>query len=197
MRIKTFLGLGVMMVVLKAHALTITTPVSYSHSVNNPIVGTFDAHTSPADIPTVTQYLNNLLAMGASETDSEIVGGLTIDYKTSSVDYNGSYLAADGIRKDGDNTANMAELLSVAAGYDYVVVKYDGQNAGYVVWYLGGEAATLPEFSNDIWANNQGAGYGISGYTAYKKGDSVPDGGATAALLGLGVAGLAVIRRKR
>jgi hypothetical protein len=154
-------------------------------------------HTSAADIPTVTQYLNHLLGMGASETDSEVAGTLTIDYKTSSVDYNGSFLASDGIRKDGDNTASMAELLSVAAGYDIVVAKYDGKNAGYVVWYLGGEAATLPQFSNDIWSNNQGSGYGISGYTAFKKGNSVPDGGATATLLGLGVAMLATIRRKK
>ena len=173
-----------------AQAIVIDTPITYNHGVNNPIVGTFDPHTSPADINTVTTWLNHLLGMGASATDSEVVGGLTIDYRTSSVDYTGSVSADDAVRKDKGN------LLNVAAGYDYVVAKYDGQNAGYVAWYLGGEAATLPQFSNAIWANNQGSGYGISGYTAYKTTRTVPDGGATAVLLGLGVAGLALARRK-
>ena len=170
-----------------AQALTITSPITYTHSANNPIVGTFDTGTSAADVTTVTGYLNQLLGLGANQPLTDISG---VKYKTSSVDYNGSVLASSGVRVDTGN------LLSVAAGYDYVVAKYDGKNAGYVVWYLGGQAATIPEYSNNIWQNGAGAGYQISGYTAYRS-TSVPDGGATAALLGVGLIGLAAIRRKK
>lgn len=172
-----------------AQALTITSPITYTHSADNPIVGTFDTGTSAANVPTVTGYLNTLLGLGANQPLTDISG---VKYKTSSVNYNGSFVASDGVRIDSGN------LLSVAAGYDYVVAKYDGKNAGYVVWYLGGEAATLPEYSNSIWQNIAGEGYRISGYTAYGSGStSVPDGGATAALLGVGMLGLAAIRRKK
>ncbi|HEX7859474.1 MAG TPA: VPDSG-CTERM sorting domain-containing protein [Verrucomicrobiae bacterium] len=170
-----------------AQALTITSPITYTHSASNPIVGTFDTGTSAADVPTVTGYLNQLLGLGADAGPTTISG---VIYKTSSVDYNGSLLPSAGTRVDTGN------LLSVAAGYDYVVAKYDGKNAGYVVWYLGGQSATLPEYSNNIWQNGAGAGYQISGYTAYRS-TSVPDGGATAAFLGVGLLGLAAIRRKK
>jgi hypothetical protein len=170
-----------------AQALTITSPITYTHSESNPIVGTFDTGTSAADVTTVTGYLNTLLGLGANVGPTSISG---VIYKTSSVDYTGSLLPSAGTRVDTGN------LLSVAAGYDYVVAKYDGKNAGYVVWYLGGEAATLPEYSNNIWQNGAGAGYQISGYTAYRR-TSVPDGGATAALLGVGLISLAALRRKK
>ena len=167
-------------------ALTITTPIDYTHTANNPIVGTFDTGQSAANIPTVTSFLNTLLGLGAN-TSTEISG---VKYVTSSVDYTGIMLADSGVRVDS------GDKLNVPSGYDFLVAKYDGPNAGYVAWFLGGGSATIPEFSDTIWANKQGVGYQISGYTAYKSA-SVPDGGATAALLGAGVIGLAVIRRKR
>ncbi len=79
----------------------------------------------------------------------------------------------------------------------YLLVK-DGKNSP--AWYLfdlealewnGAETLNLSGF----WADVQG---GISHVSLYgsQPGRSVPDGGATAALLGLGVLGLAAFRRK-
>ena len=79
-------------------------------------------------------------------------------------------------------------------GYEYVLAKYgSGQSGGgSYVWYIGGLVAdqTLP-------ANFGAGGPGISHYSLYNAtGTSVPDGGATAALLGLSMVGLGMIRRR-
>ena len=77
------------------------------------------------------------------------------------------------------------------ATYQYVLGKY-GQDA--LVWYIGDLAQngtlTLP---------GTAFGNGLSHTTFFNpqaRDRQVPDGGATAALLGLGIAGLAFARRK-
>lgn len=78
--------------------------------------------------------------------------------------------------------------------YDYILGKYGND---VVVWYIGNlpqdGTIILPNKVKDWFPELNG---GLS-HTSFLNGSTnVPDGGATAALLGLGVLGLAVIRRK-
>jgi hypothetical protein len=94
---------------------------------------------------------------------------------------------------------------SIAApGSEYVVAHYGGKNSISAVWYLGGNGFDIPNDQNALLALI-GSGFGIqndslnggySGYTVFGNTTNVPDGGATVALLGLGMLGVAAIRRK-
>jgi hypothetical protein len=83
----------------------------------------------------------------------------------------------------------------VPTGYEYVIAKYDGPNAGTVVIYLGGLGYTLDTDSSNLWLNHQENGYGLSGWKAFN-GVSVPDGGSTVTLLGSILLGLGMLRRR-
>ena len=80
------------------------------------------------------------------------------------------------------------------AGAKWVMAKYDGQNAGYVLFYLPDFGSTsLPQFPWEIWGNKNDQGFGLSHYTVFQGLNtctppncdiSVPDGGSTMTLLG-------------
>jgi hypothetical protein len=73
-------------------------------------------------------------------------------------------------------------------GFTYIVAKF-GQDSE--AFYLGG-------LTGEITLNNlTGNQNGLSGYTLFNPGTTrVPDGGATVALLGAGLLGLGMMRRK-
>ena len=75
--------------------------------------------------------------------------------------------------------------------YSYLFAKYDGPNYGAEVWFVG-------DLSGIITIPATGGGYGLSGWTLFGPGggNNAPDGGTTAALLGLGLSGLAALRAK-
>lgn len=112
-----------------------------------------DGGGSPATIQPVAQHLLDM----AANTD-EVFGGRS--YSTSVTEYSGTIALANSAKDDSGN-------LYVPSGFEYVVGKYDGENAGYVLFYLGGEDAYLPATSANIWLNGQGNGYELSGWTAY------------------------------
>ncbi len=116
--------------------------------------------------------------------DSDIVG-----YQTGPVDYNA--LLTVGIKKDNTNL--------VDAGWTYALAKYDGQNAGYVLFYLPTYGTTLPANAGFVdWDKTSAAGvpheYGLSGWITFNR-TTVPDGGSMAMLLGMALMGLAGVRR--
>jgi hypothetical protein len=74
-------------------------------------------------------------------------------------DYFGTVNAATTISGGSANT-------SIPSGWNFVIAKYDGQNAGYVVYYLGGAATTIPAFPANYWTTDTSK-YGISGWTAF------------------------------
>ncbi|HVK59465.1 MAG TPA: VPDSG-CTERM sorting domain-containing protein, partial [Candidatus Kapabacteria bacterium] len=79
----------------------------------------------------------------------------------------------------------------LGAGYLYALAKYGGgQDRGpSVIYYLGGVALDIP--------NQAPTGqWGLSHVTLFNPGNNVPDGGTTAVLLGLGMLGLSMFRRK-
>jgi hypothetical protein len=79
-----------------------------------------------------------------------------------------------------------------AGGFLYLFAKYDGPNAGSEVWYLGGLTGEISIPAQGL----AGQKYGLSGWTLFGPGVAAPDGGATAALLGLSLAGLAGLRAR-
>jgi hypothetical protein len=86
------------------------------------------------------------------------------------------------------NGTNATGIL-VLASYTYLFAKYDGPNAGSVVWYIGnlvGQTIDIPSTWN---------GYGLSGWTIFGGGNGVPDGGATVMLLGAALGALGMARR--
>ena len=112
------------------------------------VVGTIDAENQNASLTNVTDWANHLLGMsinaiettdGNSPTD-----GVEENYQTSNTyDYDGT--VSGGIRIDGSTPPDVSS-------YEWVVAKYNGQNAGYVMFNVN-DATTIPEYSYSIWGN--------------------------------------------
>src|SRR5438045_1617198 len=78
-----------------------------------------------------TGIAQHLLDMPANTTEPATG---PMQYQTSSTEYSGTLTG--GVETDlGGGTGH------VAAGHAHAISKYDGQNAGYILFYLGGQAA--------------------------------------------------------
>lgn len=135
-----------------------------------------------------------LLSMGANQTITQSVGSTSTLFNTFATDYNGTVNTAVSASGGAGN--------QVGSGWDYVIAKYDGKNAGYILFYLGGEAADLPQYPANFWTSNTEQ-YGISGWTAFDATTttSVPEPSTVIAgallLLPLGVSAIRVLRKGR
>ena len=154
------------------------------------VVGTIDAENQNASLTNVTDWANHLLGMddNASKTidGNSSPDGVTEIYQTSNTNYDGT--VSGGIR--------INESTPDVSSYEWVVAKYNGQNAGYVMFNVN-DATTIPEYSYSIWGNDEEQ-YQLSNITGYGTSDSdlpVPDSGATVALMGIALAGLGFLKR--
>jgi VPDSG-CTERM motif len=143
-----------------------------------------------------TSYVNHLIDMAPGTSDSfsgqsfqrssNNPGPGFPNYPTAVFSHNGT---------PGDNSVDLGD----GTLYSYLFAKYDGKNAGSEVWYVGGLSGviTIPQdgLAADVAAEH---GYGLSGWTLFGPGGNTntPDAGTTAALLGLGLSGLAALRAK-
>jgi hypothetical protein len=157
------------------------------------VVGIYSLNeTNPNSDPvTETAIANQILALGANATlFNAAPGGTPSEYLTGPVDYN-------GVLNLGLQGAACADFPStcfvIPAGTLYALGKYDGPNAGYVLFYIPTFGTTLPMSSLDLWANGAGEGYGLSHAATF--GSTVPDGGSMAMLLGMALIGLGGLRR--
>ena len=81
---------------------------------------------------------------------------------------------------------------AVPAGYTYYVVQWDGPQGGAMAYDITGIAAgTLLELPINAYGHGQTGGSFLKGTST-----NIPDGGATIALLGVGLLGLGAMRRK-
>jgi hypothetical protein len=99
-----------------------------------------------------------LLDLGPNQTATPVIGSDVTTLATFSTDYN-AVVITSSISQGGAGD-------QVGSGWDYVIAKYDGKNAGYILFYLGGEAANLPQFPANFWTTNPEQ-YAISGWTAF------------------------------
>jgi hypothetical protein len=134
------------------------------------------------------KYINGLI--GLSLGGSAVVDGDTVFRSDNSF---GSLTTAT---KAGDASGTQTSI-TLATGYEYLVAKYGGPNGGMVVWDIASIAAgdTLDIPTDAYGANNDK--YSLSGWRLFDAlpSQGVPDGGLTAMLLGIGLLGLALMRR--
>jgi hypothetical protein len=128
-----------------------------------------------------TNYVNHLIGMSLGSTDTAL--GQTFTRSNNSF---GSLPTAVFALNGTSTTIDLGINL-----YSYLFAKYDGPNYGSEVWYVG-------NLSGSITIPATGGKYGLSGWTLFGPGggNNAPDGGTTAALLGLGLSGLAALRAK-
>ena len=138
----------------------------------------------PADPASSTSYLNILLGQGLG------TGPITIgsnDYtRTLNDPLAGNYPTAVFALDLGAVTT-----INLGTGYTYLLAKYDGQNWGSEVWYVGGLTGniTIPLYGN----GNQFAVSHV--YLFNPNGNTVPEGGMSLLLLGTAVSAVLVGRR--
>lgn len=140
----------------------------------------------PADPTDTASFVDILLDRPLNSGPTTI--GANQYTRTGNDPLNGAYPdAVFGTEPSGAPTS-----INLGSGYLYLVAKYDGPNYGSVVWYVGGMTGTVTIPSTAT--NGQ---YGLSHVYLYNPGHvSVPDGGATLALLGLGLVAVEGVRRR-
>ena len=137
------------------------------------------------------EYVNSLLALapGAVDPQCNFATSEACDRIGSTLNVAGFPAAVEaGQLKDesGGNTVN----LGAVGSWTYLLAKYGAGATGEqfsVVWYvgnLGGTQTVLPSQALSHW-------------TLFNPGVTVPDGGATLGLLGLGMLGLGYLRRRK
>ena len=180
-----------------AIGLALTAAPASALTINDAgVVGTVEAGTQNSSPPNETEWANYLLSLGASTTTTADgntpLDGQNETYKTGSNDYNATLSTGTQSGPVGDN-----DPIPNVAGSDYALVKYDGPNAGYVLYNVAdfdGGSGNLPEFSYSLWGKAEQ--YRVSHVTTFGgTTTTVPDGGATLILLGAALSGLGAARR--
>jgi len=144
----------------------------------------------PSSVADEARYITNLISLAAGTGDTEIENpaphaGTYETYNREGSSVAGPLPAAhvtDAVKVD---TSNWDDID--VTGFTYILAKYDAGNAGSIVFMVSGlTTVDLPMTYN---------GYGLSHYTLFNL-TTVPDGGATLALLGCALVGLGALRRK-
>jgi len=137
----------------------------------------------PSNPASEVERINELITLALG--DSVSFDGQTI---TRDGPYNGVTPMATLAGAIKDETGSTTVDVT---GFEYLLGKYDAMGAGALVFYVGDLTGnqTLPgTFS----------GNALSHWSLYNAtGSSVPDGGTTAALIGLGLVGMSFIARRK
>ena len=137
-----------------------------------------------------TDYVNHLVGMTPGTTDSTLGQSFT-----RSLNSCGSCTPVN-VTDISNGTPEDVNVDLGSGGYLYLFAKYDGKNAGSEVWYIAGLSGVITVPSQGLPENGNHQ-YGLSGWSIWKGGETnTPDSGTAAALLGLGLTGLAGLRAR-
>lgn len=175
-------------ILVSAAAIVLLASAAYATPLTLNSTGVVGTLEGAAGGPEELKWAQHLLDMLKSTTDNVFAPGT--GYATSSTEYY-DVLTYGG--KDESGTGIFG------GGYEYLFAKYDGKNAGYVLfhmptWYAATGSYNVPDFPYSIWGGANEEKYRISHYTVFN-GTTVPDGGSVSMLLGAALLGLAGMRR--
>jgi hypothetical protein len=168
-------------------------------TINDPgVVGYMEGQVD-SNVANETIIADTILGMGQNETQVVVTppgvdctGGTDqspCEYHTGNNTYSGS--VSGGVKVDNDSGVLTASALTS----QYFIAKYDGPNAGYVLFntadWLAAGNTSIPLNGSTIWSSK---GSGLSHYS-YFGSANVPDGGMSLILLGAALAGLGILRR--
>jgi hypothetical protein len=133
----------------------------------------------------ITQYVNFMIGLSFGGS-GHVITGPHDNLVTRSMNNFGSLpsAAALALRSKGTTID-----LGTQGTYDYLFAHYGGPRGGFAeVWYIG-------DLSGMITIPGSAFGHGLSGWALFTTPNGVPDGGATAMLLGAALGALGVVRR--
>lgn len=144
---------------------------SDSSLIDPGIVGTFEDNKENASLAAVVSRGNTLLGHGLGFNDGIYKTNPTTDYSETF-----ELGLADAIRIDGPSFGPLNPhtpgpdyyTFDNTLGYEYAIGKYNGPNAGYVMFALSPDSFTtvsIPGTSDSIWTNKRGRGYELSNVT--------------------------------
>jgi hypothetical protein len=192
-------AIGICTAAINAHAvLTFAQPLTLA---TPNIVGTLDGQPGNNNIATQIVYAQHLISMAFNSTDTTTIPGNA--YKTSTTTEYGT--GGIGSSSVTGGTANVGGSV-VSTGWEYALAKYDGPGGGYVLYYLGGQGAILPQTPYNFWGTGTGAN-GLSGVVLFNAvtpvGDepTVPEPTTVIAgllmLLPFGASAMRIVRKNR
>jgi hypothetical protein len=125
---------------------------------------------------TATYPLGNPLTTAGTDTEPT-----RVYHNSSVVDYSGT-IQGLGIKSETPANAPFITAGTVAgvsydsvhapSGYQYAIAKYDGKNAGWVMFYLNYQDAYIPKLSQSFWGTAGTDQYAISSFTVF---NAVPE----------------------
>jgi hypothetical protein len=149
---------------------------------------------TPSDPSSQVEYINALIQLAPSTVVVDCVGTNDCDRTGSTIPTSslGTALTATQTTVPENRIATASQNIAVS-GYMYIIAKYAAGNAGAYVWYISGlTSVNLPTHAG----GTDGAQHALSNYSVVTGTPRVPDGGATAGLLGLALLGLGYLRRR-
>jgi VPDSG-CTERM motif len=144
----------------------------------------------PPNETEVRAWINELRVMALNSNEPFTFAGHTNQLYRSG-NFTSPFAPAPGAVLATGDINTLTINLDNYSGYTYLFAKYDQQNAGSEVWYVGDLTGviTIPQF----WSGHQ---YGLSGWILFGGGTTgVPDGGTTAMLLGAALSVIGMARR--